>query len=129
MIRKLRIRLVVGLLCTILGVLSSVVMVSPASAQNLATGDTDYFCQRNNGTTTVWRENIIDRCDGFIRMYRDGTYLGRINVPRMIAEQGKMLSRNTANRAKVNAWCSSHSFDCAVAVGLAFYIASLILPR
>lgn len=105
-------RLISFLIAAVLAMTLAIVAPLGAGRANAATGDADTFCAGSWGTT-VWTGRNPNACDGILSAYRDGTFLGKVNMPRLIASQPQ--PRRTAT--DLNRWCSSHSFWCAVAIG------------
>lgn len=100
-----------------LAVALSPINAAPASA----TGTYDYFCKNSYGTTVPWNGRNQLSCDGFLYSYRDGTYMGKVNIPLFIAQNSTPISWPNMDR-----WCTNHAFYCTVAVGGFFYTLTFV---
>lgn len=87
------------------------------------TGEYDYFCDYGHGQT-VWLNPKT--CQGMLYVYISGSFVKKVNI---LALQAAFPPRTTISRAiaKLDKWCSDHSFQCTVSVGAGFFLLSLLL--
>lgn len=79
----------------------------------LATGDYYSYCQEGAGGMMVWTHNKPSNCYGWYYEYLDGYRVSKVNMLRLMADNGP-----GASLPDLNAWCDNNSFYCNIATGL-----------
>lgn len=82
-------------------------------------------CDRGSGLE-IWNAQAATDCAGTMHYYEYNIEKASFNMAAYIASQPGSGGNIDTLLAGLDSWCSAHSFQCTVAVGAAFFGASLL---